>query len=83
MEQITIELDCAPGCPRPGDLFPSVLAETGLEVDDFEIISKFFGNWIFELKNKDKQDLYLQVEDTIRNRITKLYNQGMIRYGSW
>jgi hypothetical protein len=79
----SIELDCAPGGTRPDDLFPSVLAETGLEEKDFEIVSKFFGNWEWKLTNKAKFDTYKKVKNDIAAKIKELHNKGTIRYGSW
>ena len=83
MDPITIEIDCAPGNPRPGDLFPGTIADTGLTEDDFEITSKLFGNWTWQLTNEAKRDLYEQHKEVIGNRIRTLSDRGQIRYGSW
>ena len=84
-QQFSIELDCPPGQPRPGDLLPSVLEDTGLEVDDFELVSTSFGNWTWVLKaevNKDK--LYEEHRHkTIKPRVHALFGSNLIRYGSW
>ena len=40
----TIELDCAPGGIRPGDLIADVIADLGLP--EQEPVSKSFGNWV-------------------------------------
>lgn len=78
----TIELDCAPGYIRPGDLLSGVLEGTGITLDPKKPQSMFFGNW--EWRIPDEQiETYLKVRDTIKERITKLYNNGDIRYGSW
>ena len=79
----SIELDCAPGSPRPDDLFPGVIADTGLEVNDFEITSKVFGNWEFTLKNKSKEKEFDAGKLDFEKRVTALYNSRKIRYGSW
>jgi len=42
----TIELDCAPGFPRPGDLIGGVISGLGLEARD--PASMFFGNWAWD-----------------------------------
>lgn len=80
---ITIELDCPPGNPRPDDLLPSVLENTGLIPDDFQVISKLFGNWEFTLKDENKNQMYAEQRDTIGGRIKDLYQKRIIRYGSW
>jgi hypothetical protein len=78
----TIELDCSPGGPRPDDLLPKALEGTELTPNDFEIVSKFFGNWTFEL-NALKEDIYATHRNTIMTNIKILYDRGFIRYGSW
>ena len=40
----TIELDCAPGFPRPDMLLPGILEGTGFTPEDVPCISTFFGN---------------------------------------
>jgi hypothetical protein len=79
----SIELDCAPGATRPGDLFPGVLAETNLTEEDFEITSKLFGNWEWVLTNKDKAKDFDEANPVFKTRIDALYKSGKIRYGSW
>jgi len=76
----TIELDCAPGAVRPGDLLPGVLAGTGLEPRPAS--SMLFGNWTFDYSDVDSK-VWEQVKPTIRARIEALYFNGAIRYGSW
>ena len=84
IEEQTIELDCAPGLPRPGDLFPGVIKGTGLKPSDFNCVSKLFGNWMWVLSNPDKSDLFQKVRySTIKERVHALYHAGYIRYGSW
>jgi len=83
----TIELDCAPGSPRPGDLFPGVLNETPLTEEDFECVSKSFGCWTWQLKedepDKERSKLYEENKPTYSERIKKLYGDGKVRYASW
>lgn len=79
---ITIELDCPPGAPRPDGLLPGVLENTGLTVEDFENTSRFFGNWIYKLKD-GKEEAYAIAKPTIKERVKALYYSGAIRYGSW
>lgn len=82
-EEQSIELDCPPGSPRPDDLFPDVIKDTGLEADDFELTSKFFGNWIWSFKNKSKLKVFQDAKPELAKRIKALYDSGKIRYGSW
>jgi hypothetical protein len=79
----TIEIDCAPGATRPSDLFPAVLAETGLEVSDFSDPDMAFGNFSWNLINDAKIELYKEKQPLIAERITNLFKKGVIRYGSW
>jgi hypothetical protein len=79
----TIELDCAPGTPRPDDLLPGILEGTGLTPDDFVITMKFFGWWRFELKPESDIKLFRQHKPVFEERIKALYKQGAIRAGSW
>jgi len=84
MEPQFLTLDCPPGGIRPGDLLPGVLKDTGLSPEDFTVVSKLFGSWQFNLTNQDKSPCFEQVRYTlIKDRITKLYNDGLIRYGDW
>lgn len=79
----TIELDCAPATPRPDSYISGVLEGTGLKVEDFELVSKVFGNWTWELREESKEEAYAFAKELIKDRIVALYNRGCIRYGSW
>lgn len=76
----SIELDCAPGYPRPGDLIADVIKDLGLPERD--PVSKFFGNWKWSYQDIPAEK-WLQIQPTLKERVTKLYNSGVIRYGSW
>ena len=41
----SIELDCAPGGPRPNELLPSVLEGTGVTLDPEITVARCFGNF--------------------------------------
>lgn len=75
----TIELDCPPGEPRPGDLIAKVLEGTGLP--ERETVSRLFGNWAWDYS--DMAEAFMQAQPVLGERITKLYHAGVIRYGSW
>lgn len=79
MEQ-TIELDCAPGNPRPGDLIEQVCE--GLELTIPETSSRVFGNWTWDFSHISEAR-WKEIQPILKERITKLYNSGIIRYGSW
>ncbi len=76
----TIELDCAPGAPRPDTLLPGVI-DGILSIEDFHNTSRSFGNWVFQL-NPIKNEIYNANKETIASRVKSLY-PGSIRYGSW
>ena len=78
----TIELDCAPMTPRPSTYLPGVLKSTGLKIDPENTVLRFFGNWTWEIP-EDQVAKYEKVRGTIEKRITVLYMDGKIRYGSW
>lgn len=75
-----IELDCAPGNPRPGDLIAHVIQGTGLPPR--EACSKFFGCWSWDYNDYDPIK-WEKIKPILKSRIEALYNQGTIRYGSW
>ena len=79
MEQ-SIELDCPPGEPRPGDLISGVIEGTGLPKR--ESCSRVFGNWKWDYSDVDP-DEWQKIRPTLKERITRLYENGVIRYGSW
>jgi len=78
--QQTIELDCAPGSPRPGDLIGGVIEGTGLQTK--EPVAMFFGNWTYDY-SEVPADEWAKIRPTIKARIEALYESGAIRYGSW
>lgn len=79
-DQQTIELDCPPGSPRPGDLIAGVIEGTGLELK--ESISRVFGNWMWDYSEVPPEE-WKRIQPILEERIVKLYNAGTIRYGSW
>lgn len=76
----TIELDCAPGWPRPGDLLPEVIKDTGLTVR--EPVGKLFGCWTWDYSDIPS-DHWEAIQPTLAERIKQLHRDGTIRYGSW
>ena len=76
----TIVLDCPPGHPRPGDIIGYVIKGTGLPLR--ETSCRIFGNWEWDY-NDIPRDMWKAIQPVLKERITKLYNDGIIRYGSW
>jgi len=76
----TIELDCPPGDPRPGDLIEQVIEGTGLPLRD--AVSRFFGNWTWNYEDVSHEK-WMEIRPILKQRITALYESGKIRYGSW
>lgn len=79
MEQ-SIELDCAPGSLRPGDLIAGVIKGTGLK--EQEPVSTVFGNWTWIYPDVPESQ-WKVIQKVLKDRIEKLYHSGAIRYGSW
>lgn len=77
----SIELDCPPGSTRPWDLIAGVVDGLGLELPA-ERPAAFFGcaTWTFDVPRDEWVEKY---QPTVKRRIEKLYNAGVIRYGSW
>ena len=76
----TIEIDCAAGTARPDTYIEGVIEGTGLALKNPK--DKFFGNWVWDYSEVTDEE-WLRIQPTIRDRITTLYAQGAIRYGSW
>ena len=76
----TIELDCPPGQPRPGDLLDGVIEGTGLPKKEAKI--RVFGCWTWDYSEiPDEQ--WEKIRPTLKARIVSQYKKGLIRYGSW
>jgi hypothetical protein len=89
MSKIHIILDCPPGAMRPNDVLENILASTQLELADFKIVSKSFGEWTFELSEdkkeiyQNKKEIYENCKDLIIIKIKDAYKNGLIRYAEW
>jgi hypothetical protein len=83
-QKYSIELDAHPFSARPNDLIGSVLKDTGLFVEDFETGKPFFGHQVFILKESAGKDaLFTKSKPIFKTRITELYREGLILYGTW
>jgi hypothetical protein len=83
MPKFSLELDCAPGTARPGEHLPAVIRGTVLEgkLDPNKPNGCCFGNWRWEYELDEEE--HENLKPILAHRITALYNQGAIRYGSW
>lgn len=79
-EHQTIELDCAPGCPRPDAYIGAVIEGTGLPKRKDS--SRFFGNWTWDYSDVPEAT-WQAAKPILKERIEALYHRGAIRYGSW
>jgi|SRR5712664_666053 len=81
----SIEMDCPPGNPRPGDLIEGVLDGTGLHVSDFSTGNPFFGHqtWILKEGSPERDIAFTASKPIFKERIKKLHDAGYIRYGTW
>ena len=80
----TIEIDCPPGYTRPDQLFPLVIKDTGLEAEDFELVSRLFGHFIWELReDASKEQVFLSKREVFKKRLITLHDKGIARYCSW
>lgn len=85
--KLVVNIDCAPGCPRPGDVAKQVgmtwkserYKEDGK--GEFENTSRFFGNWVFE-KPVESKEVGLAEGKVIFEKLKPLY-PGTIRYADY
>jgi hypothetical protein len=82
MTPYTIEIDCPPGNPRPDELLPGVIKDTGITLDDLENVGRFFGNWTWRVK-PEANERYALARKTIADRLKALHASGHTRYSSW
>lgn len=78
MKTRTIEIDCPPGDPRPGDLIGKVIKGTGLPLRD-DVGYRFFGWWTWDYTDI-APDVWKLARPKIRRRLVRMYEQGVIRY---
>jgi hypothetical protein len=75
-----IEIDCPPGYPRPGDLIEGVIKGTGLPLR--QDVSRIFGMWAWDYNDMDPE-VWKKVQPVLKERLVKLYDNGVCRYCSW
>lgn len=76
----TIEIDCPPGSPRPGDLIAGVIEGTGLELRS--PASQLLGNWTWDYDDIPPEK-WKEIQPTLEERLCKLYDSRVVRYCSW
>lgn len=76
----TIEIGCPPGNPRPSDLLVGVIEGTGLEVR--EPVSMSFGDWEWDYSDVDPE-VWEKAKPVLKERLTALYDKGVVRYCSF
>jgi hypothetical protein len=76
----TIEIDCVPATPRPDSYIEGIIEGTGLELK--EPSDKSFGMWTWDYSEVPNEK-WKEIQPILKERITKLYRNGNIRYGSW
>lgn len=76
----TVQLDCRPGYPRPGDLIEGVIEGTGLPLR--QECSTFFGMWTWDYSDIDPE-VWVEAQQIMKERVVALHEAGAIRYGSW
>lgn len=76
----TIEIDCPPGYPRPGDLIESVIKDTELPLRDD--VCRLFGCWTWDYNDIDPE-IWNKAKPILEKKLTKLYDDHVCRYCSW
>jgi hypothetical protein len=92
-----VVIDCAAFQPRPDTILISILegisneaklhsgpsaSGTQLSIDDFVKESSFYGSWTF-IPLKEKENLYLENQKLIGEKLKKYFNAGQIRAAEW
>ena len=80
MSKFTLVIDCPPGNIRPDDIAKQVLENTDIILDEAK--SKVFGEWTWDIPEQ-YTETYQKNQKLIGERLTKLYNNGAIRYAEW
>lgn len=83
LENFYIIIGCAPGTVRPNNILENILVKyNDLSITDFEITSKNFGDWTFNIK-EDKEEIFNKYLSEIIEKLKELYNKNIIRYAEW
>ena len=82
MEIYSIEIGTKPGLKTPGEFLRNIISGTNINIKDMpdRILEGNIWEWIIP---EDQTKLYEKHRLTIKQRITSLYNNKEISYGSW
>ena len=75
-----LEIDCAPGPIRP-DVYAQVICSKH-NIEYKEPVTKFFGNWVWDLPTSFPEELLTATADTVMVYLKELYERNNIRYGA-
>lgn len=78
----TIKLNSDPNGPHPSKLLQTLIEGLSLKLDAEYPFDTFLGNWVWIIP-LEQHEQYIKVRDVVQQRITKLYEAKLIRYGSW
>lgn len=78
----TIEIDCAPGNLRPGDVMKSMIEELELPFKYKETSGRLFGNWTWTFNEFNEED-WRAIQKKVGPYLTKCWEKGTVRYASW
>ena len=92
-----IEIDCAPGSPRPGQYFKQISTFMSKNSNEYisglgcrliemnpDPVSKRFGNWEWDITLTDKEFVVSKdIKKIWEAELTRLYHSGHIRFASW
>lgn len=83
--RLSIQIDCPPGGPRPPEVFASTIEGTGLMPDDFEDSgSTIFGCREYLVRaNAQSIRRYVATRQTIGERLSSMYERGIVRGVTW
>lgn len=89
---LIIEIDCPPGKVRPGDLFKNIMNDLSQNKNNKIKVfveknlnkqpnTKLFGEWKWCLEVES--EIYSEIQNFFKQKLTIYYNQNLIRYASW
>lgn len=76
----TIEIECPPGPPRPGDLIKKIVEGSGLPLR--KEVSRSFGLWTWDYSDLTPEE-WAKAEKIIAPKLKELYAKGIARYISF
>lgn len=77
MSEHYITIDCPPGHTRPDDVLKLICNNFSIDYNIFEIKSKVFGEWTWQVNDNEK---FKNKKQEVSNFLKQCYNEGVIRY---